>query len=532
MGLETEYAFTALRPDGEALPRERAVMKLVSKVGREQPSVSGPGAGSYFLGNGSRLYVDCGLHPELGTPECTNPWDLVRYVKAGDLILGRAAEKLESEESRMSEALLFRCNVDYSGTGSTWGCHESYMHRADPQLLSKQTIPHLVSRIVFSGAGGFDPFTPGLRFTLSARAPHMTKVVSGCSTHDRGIFHTKNEPLCDGGYHRLHLLCGDSLLSQRAMWLTAGSTALIVRLVELGDRPGDTVRMRSPLKALRAFADDPECKKKVRLARGGTANAIAIQRHYLECVEARAGSGSMPSWAPDVCRVWRETLDALERDPRELESTLDWAIKHALYRQRIQNAGLDWRLLPVWGSVLEKLNRARGQDRRLAVTFGVREILGGDSPIRELALDLEPELQRKGLSWDGLDAFLALRQELFEIDWRFAQLGATGIFDALDRSGVLDHRVPGVNRVERAVSFAPTGGRAQLRGRVIRRLARRDEAGFCDWNFVSNQTKNRTLDLSDPFETKEHWKIPPEPVDPPVRRRMRDVFQLIESMGL
>ena len=53
---------------------------------------------------------------------------------------------------------LLRCNVDYSGVPSTWGCHESYMHRvANPVAVPPQIVPHLVSRIIYTGAGGFTP---------------------------------------------------------------------------------------------------------------------------------------------------------------------------------------------------------------------------------------------------------------------------------------------------------------------------------------------------------------------------------------
>jgi len=39
------------------------------------------------LGNGGRLYVDHGKHPEYCTPECLNPLEIVLHDKAGDLLL-------------------------------------------------------------------------------------------------------------------------------------------------------------------------------------------------------------------------------------------------------------------------------------------------------------------------------------------------------------------------------------------------------------------------------------------------------------
>ena len=66
------------------------------------------------------------------------------------------ATRLVSEHRRIAETVILRCNVDYSGSGSTWGCHESYLHRCSPRLLPAALLPHLVSRVIYTGAGGFE----------------------------------------------------------------------------------------------------------------------------------------------------------------------------------------------------------------------------------------------------------------------------------------------------------------------------------------------------------------------------------------
>ena len=60
-----------------------------------------------------------------------------------------------------------------------------------------------------------------------------------------------------------------------------------------------------------------------------------------------------------------------------------------------------------------------------------------ESPIRPVVERLTPFLRMKSLDWDGLTPFLNLRQELFEIDFRFGQLGGQGLFATLDRTGML-----------------------------------------------------------------------------------------------
>lgn len=82
--------------------------------------------------NAARLYLDSGLHVEYSTPECANPWDAVRYVEAGHRTMLELIQKFSKSRAREEEAGRYRVNVDYSGTGATWGFHESYLHRMPP----------------------------------------------------------------------------------------------------------------------------------------------------------------------------------------------------------------------------------------------------------------------------------------------------------------------------------------------------------------------------------------------------------------
>jgi len=505
LGVESEYALVGLTRRHKAVDREQLLSEFVRLAREQAPHARGCAMGDMYLANGARFYVDCGHHPEFTTPECTNPWDIVRYVLAGEHILAGLCARLPDAIPEMGEAGLYRCNVDYSGSGSTWGCHESYLHRADPALLPPQIIPHLVSRVIYSGAGGFDPRSPSIEFALSPRAFHIQRTVSSESTVNRGIFHTKDEPLCRGGYHRLHLLCGESLCSEIASWLKVGTTALVVAMVEGGLRPGDGIELRAPLEALRTFATDTTCRAGAEMSDRRRISAIAIQRHYLALAEANLGHGSMPPWSAEVCRRWREMLDRLQADPGSLSRTLDWAIKLELYRNHARRRGCDWDSFPSWTHVVEKIVAELRNTEYNGIPVRVEFLLGPDSPIRDTIRRLGPYLRRRSLTWDGLRPFVDLRQELFEIDFKFGQLGPQGIFTALDRAGVLAHRVPGVDNIEHATSHPPAEGRARLRGEVIRRLSGKPRVR-CDWQRVWDGAGRRVLDLSDPFATEERWE--------------------------
>ena len=507
MGVESELAFAAVDRAGQVIDIGRGVGRLLELARDRLKHLPGLGPLDMFLTNGSRLYADSGMHPESCTPEVANPWDAVRYVQANENLLAGLLREM-AREPQFAEASLYKCNVDYSGTNSTWGCHESYLHRADPRLLSGEIIPHLVSRVIYTGAGGFRTGSAGLEFTLSPRAAHMTREVSDSSTYDRGIFHTKDESLSPEGYHRLHVLCGESLCSHAAMWLKMGATAVVVAMIEGGLRPGTGVRPRAALSALHTFASDPTCTRTVQVASGKSLTALQIQRHILELAEAHVADPFMPPWTAAVCRLWRAMLDRLEGGPQAVATTLDWAIKLSLYRDWAQREGVAWESLNDWAHVLNSLVAALAQtpfkDKSVTVEFA----LGPDSPIPDEVKRLGPYLAERGMNWNGLRPFVQLRPALFEADTRFGQIGESGIFASLDRQGVLDHAVPDVDNdnIEHAMANPPAVGRAKIRGRVVRERSGGDGRYVCTWMKIVDLEHKRVLDLSDPFASEETWR--------------------------
>lgn len=512
LGVETEYAINHLTARGQAMDRAVLLDRLLGLARQKLVHLPDCQAGM-FLENGARFYVDCGLHPELTTPECATPAEVVRYIQAGERILDGLARQIEASHREPSEVYLFKCNVDYSGVFSTWGCHESYLHSTDPALLSRQILPHLVSRPVYTGAGGFNAMSAGLEFLLSPRVPFLERAVSHDSTRNRGIFHTKNESLSAAGYGRLHLLAGESLCSETATYLKVGTTALIVALIEAGRLPGEAVQLREPLEAMRAIARDPSLRHTASLAAGRWMTALGIQRHYLAQAEACLGSDFLPSWAEAVCQSWREILDRLENG--RVEKRLDWAIKLALFQARARRRGIPWESFRDWNHIVSTLNAALEQTEYRHKSIPAEKVIGAESPVAPAVAALGPYLEQHGLTWDGLRPFLDLRLELLEIDLRFGRLGERGIFAALDREGVLEHRLPATEgpRVEEAVTSPPSAGRARLRSALIRRLSDVKPGRYCDWHQIVDTRENRILDLSNPFETEEKWQPIPKDSD-------------------
>jgi proteasome accessory factor A len=296
MGIESEYAFSASRVEGAPpLDDVRALAQQLVEIVRERHAwLPDRQSSGMFLANGARFYVDAGDHPEYCTPECSAPAEVVGAVAAGARIIEDARVELE-RRSKRTIAISHR-NVDYR-SGRTWGCHESYSHKCPPERVWDELMPHLVTRVVYTGAGGFDARGPDNVFQISPRVPHLRLSLSGCSTSRRAILHTKDEPLCRENVHRLHLICGEALYSQRASILKLGTTALVLRLIDAGLEPGGDLSFARPLAAMRTFSRDTTLRRRMGRRTGramsaleGAADAARTRRGgALRALDARLG---------------------------------------------------------------------------------------------------------------------------------------------------------------------------------------------------------------------------------------------------
>ncbi|MFW6162293.1 MAG: proteasome accessory factor PafA2 family protein [Planctomycetota bacterium] len=185
-----------------------------------------------------------------------------------------------------------------------------------------------------------------------------------------------------------------------------------------------------------------------------------------------------------------------------------------MYDRRLRCRGFDPATLGHWNHVAQALDAAMTRKRLRRRPLSARLLLGPDSPVPRPVKHLGRYLSDHGLDWDGLDPFLALRAELFEIDSRFGQLGGQGIFDALDRCGVLSHHVEGVDNFAHAREHPPAEGRARVRGECVRKIADRGSPAVCCWSRIFDHRERRVLDLSDPLENSEHWEPLPEEAGP------------------
>jgi proteasome accessory factor A len=515
-GMEKELAFVARDHNGSVADRDEALTRIQRLAELRLPNLPGCQGGDIFIQNSSRLYRDAGggyCHLEFAGPECANPWDVVRYDKANNLILNRlAGEAVSLSQGALTDAVFNQTGVDYSGRKTAWGCHENYLTTVCEVLeAGDEMLPHLVSRVVFTGAGGFDNLCSGVRFTLSPRVCHVTQVSGYATEHDRPLLHSKDESLADPErFRRLHIICGEATQSELATWLKFATTSLVLAMIEAGLAPCHSLQISAPVRAVQRFASDPSCRTRVRVKDGRRLSAVQIQRELLHLAETHRTADFMPPWAEEACRKWRGILDALaSQGERGGHGRLDWATKLPLFRARAARHGFSWEELPQWNRAMRCLTTAL---TRLSAN-DPDVLLTGTGSLRdhylEQAAAVASGIKVSGVDWKRLPGFLKLRDELFEIDWRWGELGEKSLFTTLDRAGLLSHHVDGVDNFEHAVANPPNFGRALVRGRHIRALAGEKRGRYyCDWNRIVDAGERRVLDLSDPFDTREHWQAP------------------------
>ncbi|MGH2708640.1 MAG: proteasome accessory factor PafA2 family protein, partial [Actinomycetota bacterium] len=277
-GLENEYGVTCTFRGQRRLSPDEVARYLFRRV------VSWGRSSNVFLENGARLYLDVGSHPEYATPECDDISQLVAHDKAGERILESlviSAEARLREEGIAGQVYLFKNNTD--SAGNSYGCHENYLVSRYGEFgkLAEILIPFFVSRQVFTGAGKILQTARGALYCISQRAEHIWEGVSSATTRSRPIINTRDEPHADAEkYRRLHVIVGDSNMSEYTTWLKISTTAVLLRMLEDGLVMRD-LSLENPIRAIREISHDLSCSHKVRLANGREASAIELQWEYL-----------------------------------------------------------------------------------------------------------------------------------------------------------------------------------------------------------------------------------------------------------
>jgi proteasome accessory factor A len=334
-GLENEYGVTCTFRGQRRLSPDEVARYLFRRV------VSWGRSSNVFLRNGARLYLDVGSHPEYATPECDSVVDLVAHDKAGERILEGLlvdADRRLREEGIAGDIYLFKNNTD--SAGNSYGCHENYLvgRHGEFGRLADILIPFLVTRQIICGAGKVLQTPRGAVYCVSQRAEHIWEGVSSATTRSRPIINTRDEPHADAErFRRLHVIVGDSNMSETTMLLKVGATDLVLRMIEAGAALRD-MTLDNPIRAIREVSHDMTGRSRVRLANGREMSALEIQYEYLSKARDFTDRNGADAVAMRVLDLWQRALSAIETgDLDKIAREIDWVTKYQLierYRAR------------------------------------------------------------------------------------------------------------------------------------------------------------------------------------------------------
>lgn len=417
-GLECEYGLT-FSPNGRIyLPIEKILGYIFEGlIPNSWPS-------NAFLTNGARFYQDTGCHPEYATPECDDIFDLIVHEKAGERILESclpAAEDRLREEGLSGDIYIFKNNTD--SLGNTYGSHENYLMRRDVDFwkVAEQLIPFFVTRQIFAGSGKVLKVSGKPHYFISQRAQHIHEKTSSSTTSSRSIINTRDEPHSDAErYRRLHIILGDSNMSEYATYLKVGTAAIVLSMVEEGYFiPG--IELEDPVKAIREISRDPSLKRRVRLDDGRELSALEIQRLYCERAAKYLDDHPEDKVLMDVFKEWERVLVSLEMDPMSLAREIDWITKKWLIQSYAENKGCGWddARIAMIDLQYHDVNRKRGLYYLLASRDKTANVV--DEGAIERAMTVPPQSTRAKVRGDFI-RFARAKNRSYTVDWTYLKL--------------------------------------------------------------------------------------------------------------
>ncbi len=361
VGLETEYGALLSGPSQgmrELFRQEEMFQKVrdhvfyeqrMGIIDQHQRAYDEPPGNGGFLLNGGRLYIDMG-HVEYATPECHTLLDLVRADRGGDQLLQDAVNEMGLGD----EISFIKNNIDHQ-TLATFGSHENYLVSRDFPFTERGMDPlvaFLVTRQIFTGSGrvGASYVNDSLislasdrspvTFQISQRADYIVNKFYQWVQMNRSIVNTRDEPLSDPvQYRRMHLLLGDSNMSEFATALKFGTTKIAMDLIEDGKAP--RIGVLDPVRACRSISHDMSMEWKVQDLEGDVLSAVNVQELFLEAaIREFSGRDEDTDW---VIQEWGTLLDDLsKKDPVLVSDRLDWAAKFVMINQFREAEKVSW----------------------------------------------------------------------------------------------------------------------------------------------------------------------------------------------
>lgn len=518
-GLETEYALIHNSDNKERILDKGKIFNLLDDaLTKRYKTQSGFSEKSElielkegrFIENGARFYYDTG-HAEWAAPECRSIKDAVIFDKAGERILEELIPLAEEKMRNIGcngKILIIKNNVDH--IGGTYGCHENYLLQRNINLMKNKTmlnylITFLVTRQIFSGAGKVGiseeivSATHTIPYQISQRADFIYCETSDFTAREpdtRAIIDTRDEPLADEDrYRRLHLILGDSNISDWSNFLKLGTTGIVLQMIEDNYLNRDFV-LANPIASIKEISYNPTCKIELLLKNGSYLTPVAIQKRYLQMAKDYSSHQRLNQENLQVIEMWEEVLNKLEEDPNLLATKIDWVIKRRLLDQYISEQKTTWDEVGKWNYVITKTKKVIGERSEKEIT-DIKTFFRKSLP--EKLSSLEEYMRIKGLDWKDYFHQLNVYYGLRERDIRYHDINTqNGLFYLLLNAGLVD-RLFNANEIEYGKHNPPSNTRANIRGKIIKKASEQNMKVLVDWAKIGLDGSDRIIEIKDPF---------------------------------
>lgn len=290
---------------------------------------------SSMLSNGARYYLDPGGYfLEYATPEDTSFWGTVTNEIAGERLVYSSLAR--AQRNRLfHDFKIYKRVVD--DELHTWGYHMNFASPADKFTIDEKHLSliglHLATQNIYAGAGTLfpDPQQPGkMRFSIAQKVLNLNcDFASSSHGKSQPLLSTRQEPLADEDrYTRVHLTSVDANISPWATWMRLGTTSLVLRLAEAGERGADLMPATPMFVMAQQVATDLSLRRLIELKNGTTITALQMQEELLARVK-KLPIDSLPEEEQSVITAWEGALADLQQDPTRLSDRTDWVAKKA-----------------------------------------------------------------------------------------------------------------------------------------------------------------------------------------------------------
>ncbi len=467
MGSECEYGVTVLpaeqpdseNPEGWQCPDSDLLNAIQEKGLDALDQEYGLKKAGTHTSNGARVYVDCAAHPEYCTPETT--LDEIAAVE----IAGERITYFAYEAARKAGIIrgfrLNKCSTD--GRGEGWGYHENYMLRRQEcglDLIQRIRLKngageiirdnfallalHLATRQIYAGAGAVTRNKYGkAAFVISQKASLLTDTFYDGTVRQKPLVNLRDEPLDADRekYMRLHVVSGDPHMSPRATEMTFGTTSLVLAMIEHGLLKGLPFSYRPEETHILAkeIARDPTCQKLYTGLNGQKFRATDVQRELMERSHLLDDRCRLTPAEKSVRSTWEQACDTIDDDPLKL-TWADWTAVYRILRNKYGDPG----------------------------------------------------------TWTGTDD--DFWEDVSSLWGRFNTVGTPGSLGERVREKAWADDMPSEDQIRTYMRFPPLGGRAAVRGALIR-------AGNCtsaDWQCVKPHNRPLITLPAEPLTTFSH----------------------------